>query len=396
MGIGAAVILVVSLALTGIAGAQDKPVLVDSIGGFQTLVRALVVPVNRGGKSVNGWYPEASFVLKMDEIDSEDVVLLQWKLGAKKIGTPFTCKYLHHFKDLGLDYSQTVNKVADKTLPLAFFTCALPRDRREKEAQTTHGPFSLQLSFKKTLAGKTFERFATLVGEATKLMQGARNNPLPTWGNEFDAMVPIATLERFVSVSRNRDGDLRNAQISAVGHQLADPYVLIRTWFKHHARGSRSPVGKMVCMHKEKKIAEAQCQDGRKYNYYAYPKKGAQEYEHTTWERQDCQLYNLKWKPREEGRLERRAAGFLPVFYLSQNPGEYKCTLLGEGEVLREISFSVGEDGNVVKSPCQVAVELLPHVNLVSVVEKKPLAPLDRKASRQAFHRQVSWPKSCP
>lgn len=381
--------------------AQDKPILIDTIGGLTTEVRVLRDSVYNQKKknSENVWFPQPEFFLQMDNIESDDVVEIQLMQKKKKLGKPWSCQYKNHFKDIDLDHVFKMSHPDVKTLNIAHYECPLPRERHDKDLLTGDGEYAVSLTYKQTLAGKSFADFALLKFRVTKLLEGARNSPYVTFGQNYDNMLFATTVERDIHRGASMNAGMLDAQWATTGGKYFTGHLNIRTWLRHTQTTSRlNP--KMSCLLNGKKVFE-QDGDGKiGREFHAYPKKGAAEMEFTTWERWDFYFqrapfspgFNIHPKTKQAMENPRQQAWF----YLDKNPGEYKCVLTAKGDVLREIYFKVDDKGDIVGSECDKAIVALPHVHLARVVEKKSLAPFDKKAKSQAFFRDITWPASCP
>ncbi len=390
---------------SAVAIAQDKPTLVHLIGGKQTHVAASGIrKVDRKKKVTFMWCPKTYFIVKYGNIQPEDVVSVQLlnKRG-KKLGKPFICKPAHQFADLKLAYGNKKADKAAKHLPLAQYECAPSREQCKKAAVAKTGDYALSLTYKQPTEGEEMKDFARLRFKVSQAFHGWNKHPEKTYVVENNFLNGLTTIEEFVFQTAKKPADLRNAQIAVVGHRHIQPKVMIRTWFRY----DQSPkVSKIICKYKGKRIAQQGPFNGDKHSFMARNKdKKSNDLVKIYQKRFDFRLENVFFRhPRVEPKKNRRVKKHwkMPKHYLSENPGDYKCMILGEGELLRVVRFKVGKKGKIVSNGCNKTIAQLPHVSFIKVEEKKGdyifKAKLKTKprASEKAYYSDVKWPKGCP
>ena len=72
---------------------------------------------------------------------------------------------------------------------------------------------------------------------------------------------------------------------------------------------------------------------------------------------------------------------------------------VAEGEVIKEIYFTVGKDGEVIKPECQLkSANTLSSVTFARTVDKKLSdRKYDKKVGKKyGFEGRVTWAKECP
>src|SRR5688572_18757990 len=149
------------------AVAAAEPRIVDQIGALETNVRA----VTRSANPVT-WVPEAAFFVETGGYSREDVVLVEWREGPKAVATPFPC---------------AASAVVDT---VAYFSCRPGDDRGIDRA----GAFSLGLTYKQTLTGKTHD-LGVLRFKVIEIAQGAANRPRRTLTDDRDHQLGLTTLD---------------------------------------------------------------------------------------------------------------------------------------------------------------------------------------------------------
>ena len=130
---------IAALVLEPAPARADAPVVIDATNSFQTSIGAYRVA--REGFPW-GWVPETSIIVKMDPVESDDVLMLQHLQGRKKWGPAQKCRLRHHWKPVGL----------------AKFECR----GEEKMAVNRGGKFAVRVSYKQGALDKLHENIATL------------------------------------------------------------------------------------------------------------------------------------------------------------------------------------------------------------------------------------------
>ncbi len=354
--------------------AGDKPWILDTFGRQETILRVWGSPGTKSKPS--RWSIRLQFWVGFGEIANGDVVMVQVLKGRKKLGKPGACKPSHVWPD---------NK-------LAFFKCQVPRDRDWKGLFKTAGVHTIKLTYKKPIEGKVFKDFAVFQLTSKKLKKGASNNPAVAWGTDHDMRLAVSTVEEAVTSSGSGEtGDTTRAFFAVYRKGIS--YLEIRTWFKRVKRLERTS---LTCLYKGKRVAEGHSIGGHNFDYWSYVRKGSPKRDDAKWVQVAYQVHMLKSRPGPGGN---KGSWSKEPHWLHENPGEYKCVILGDGEVLKELYFTVGEDGAIVKPECQLkSVNTLATITLLRAVDKKLSdRKYDKKIGKKyGFQGRVKWPKGCP
>ncbi len=354
--------------------ASTKPVIIDTIGPMDTLVRAWGSPGSLSKPSK--WSAKLHFWVRYNNIADDDVVLIQVLKGRKKLGKPTPCR----------------PKGIKKEVQLAFFECKAPRNRDYANMFSSHGQHSIALTYKKPIEGTVFKNFATLKLNVLKLKQGASNNPYVAWGTDHDMKLSVSTIEEKTNNGASGlSGHTGEALQAAFRRGI--PYMAVHTWLKREKRVERT---KLTCLYKGKKIAESQDVRGQRYDYWSYKKKGSPKRDDARWDQQEYLLYQLHPRPGPGGN---KGSWAIPQHWMNENPGDYRCVVTGDGDVIKELFFRVGDDGEIVKPSCQnKSVNTLHTVTLLTAKNHK-LADrsYDKKVGRKyGYEGRVRWAKGCP
>ncbi|MBL4634003.1 MAG: hypothetical protein JKY56_09025, partial [Kofleriaceae bacterium] len=155
--------------------------------------------------------------------------------------------------------------------------------------------------------------------------------------------------------------------------------VRLSTWLKWDSQGEPRNV-KMRCYKGSKKIGQFDSHMRYDMKIVDYKKKG-KDPARTTWGKfvfhvkPDFGKGMVKWAA-PTGKDKNPA-----VFYLSENPGDYRCPVTFDGEVIREFTFKIA-DGALVEPSCATSsVHAANQHHMLSVAIKKGLDPkFDTKA----------------
>ncbi len=303
------------------------------------------------------------------------MVLIQVLKGRKKLGKPTACKPSYLSSDVHLGQ----------------YECQAPKTRNWKDLFSTAGAHTIQMTYKKPIEGVEFKNFATLKVNVLKLKQGAANNPYVAWGTDHDMKLSVTTVEETVTNSNSRKMGYALAAVRASLRQDI-PFLTIRTWFKRTKSNLRAT---LTCLYKGKRVAEGHGIGGNNYNYWSYIKKRSPKRNEAVWSQEAFQLHMMKPRPGPNGK----GSWSKPPHWLNENPGEYKCVVLAEGEVIKEIYFTVGKDGEVIKPECQLkSANTLSSVTFARTVDKKLSdRKYDKKVGKKyGFEGRVTWAKECP
>ena len=354
--------------------AGDKPWILDTFGKEETIIRAWGSPGTKSKPS--RWSAWLKFWVGFKDIANGDMISVQVYLGKKKLGKAHPCK----------------PTVVMADVKLAYFECKTPKDRDWDGLFKTAGVHTLKLTYKKPIEGVTFKDFAVLQLNAKQLKKGASNNPALAWDTDHDMKLTVTTVEEALSSSgRGPTGHAEAAFAAAFRKGIS--HLRIRTWFK---REKRLESTSMTCLYKGKRVAEGRPIGGHNFDYWSYVKKGSPKRDDAKWVQAVYEVGMLKPRPGPGGQ---KGSWTTEPHWLHENPGEYKCVIVGDGDVIKEIYFTVGEDGAMVKPQCQLqSMNTLTTVTLARTVDKKLSdRKYDKKAGKKyGFHGRVMWPKGCP
>ena len=358
---------------------EDKPVLIDTIGSLETKV----LVVARVARPMV-WVPEPYLLVRFSGYESDDIIIMQVMDGGKAIGKPMRCGARFYFKKLGLSQ----------------FKCRPSKDF----GLTETGVFKLKVTYRQTLVQQDHP-LAELTLPVLELKHGAKSNPSFTFGDDLDASLNVSTIEEtggtgfnhasselgFVGSGRSGAYDkVFDSIITAHDLPESTPTALIRTWFKAGKNMIRT---KIACLYNGKKVGEAPDTSHDDRSIWSFTEGGEMR---AVWTRISYLLHMLIIRPRYSG-LKIAPAG--SVHYLSENPGEYRCVITGNGEILKELYFTIGKDGQIVKPECQAkSMKNLRQVTLLRQVNKKlSFVPYDKAAGQKAgYYGNAVWAKGCP
>jgi len=384
---GTALLAFVALLVAQPAAAQ--PVVMDTLGTFDTQVKAYTT-----SERPPTWVPELKVVIQVDGYAAEDVLVYQLKQGAKKIGKAHTCSSSTSYSDKAP--VGTIPGVT-KEVDLVYFECKPD----EKQGIAKGGAYQLELSYKQPLAGKEHKAFATLHFDVIVAAQGNFNNPWNHYVESGDhnlnvSMVYESQVREYGSSDAGRmlSGALGRAS-GKVAQPDIPPSVVIRTWFKE--RDPAMPRTTMSCMYNGKKVdGDDGDYQSVSRDYYSFVKKGKDTQYTERWIQRLYQLQKLKFDPPCGWEKYKKSGGAtMDQFWLSKNPGEYRCVIMGGGEILKEVFFTV-KDGKIVQSPCQPKINTVRQLVLVPAKDTKITnTKYDKKAGAIGFLR-VKWDKGCP
>jgi hypothetical protein len=340
--------------------AVAAPRIVDSIGARDSDVRVHTYPSNP-----IVWVPEVSFFVDTDAegYAPEDVVLVEWREGKKAVGKPFPCAA-----------SAAVDTVA-------YFSCRPPQDAGISRA----GAFSVALAYQKPLAGKTFD-LGELRFKAVEIAQGAMNRPRISFADDRDHQLGVVTLDEHRGGASSPAEQLMTALRIDKRLETGPNEIAIRFWTKFDRSGPNGIT--MTCLLGDRRVATAENSgSGGSASYWTYDKR---QQVSVDYRQQVFRFLTLR-----TGKRTDDADG---GFYLGDHPGDYRCVAMADGEVLREIHFTVGADGEIAGTACDREASLLRHVHVVRATDGTIAnLPYDRKAGKAAgFFGRVAWPAGCP
>jgi len=353
---------------------KGKPFIVDTIGRKETRFRAWPSPGTKAKPS--RWSAKLEFWVKYDQIAGGDVVLIEVLKGRKKLGPPTACR---------------PSKVLGQ-YQLALFDCKAPKTRKWETLFSSAGDHTINLTYKKPIEGKQFKNFATLHVRVKKLLHGASNNPAVTWGTDYDQTLGVSTIEEAVTSSaRNSVGHTMVAMNAAFRKEIAG--VVIRTWVK---RAERMGSVSLTCLYKGKRVAEGRLINSDDFDYWSFVRKGSPKRDKASWIQLAFDVGMIRFRPGPGG--SRGSYGQKP-HWLSDSPGEYKCVVLDGGEVVKELFFAVGNEGDIIKPACQLkSMNTLSTVTLLRAKDRKLSDTKYDKAisKKRAFEGRVKWARGCP
>ena len=361
--------------VTGPNAAATKPALIDFYGGQETQIQVWGSPGSSNNPSV--WSIRLNFAVKYDGFAAADVVNVQIYKGSKKRGAPIVCK-----------------PTILKPWPVALFECRSEfRDR--KKMHKTDGAHSVRLSYKNLVQGKTFKDFATIRFNVLKLWGGSTTKPSPMWRTNRDIHLGPTTIEELNSNTggyRSRSSFIAEFQKTALSAMdgTRSRQLVLRTWIKREKYFQTQA----TCLYKGKPIGWGAANAGNAIDFDVSGRKSKKkrgDYK-ARWDQLEFDLKGLKIVG-EDGS---RAGWSKPPHWLDQNPGDYKCVITGNGKVIKEVYFTVGSDGHVVKPDCQDKVlTTFKTVKLVKAKNKK-WGEMKWKNGGLSFGGGVKWKKSCP
>ena len=359
--------------VTGPGAKLDKPALIDAYGAEETSLQVFGSPGTKSKPSM--WSVQMKLAVKHSGFTTSDVVMAQVYKGAKKLNEPIVCK-----------------PMVLEGWPMALFQCRSPHRDRDKMYNTA-GPHTVRLSYKNLVQGKEFKDFATLSLDVLQLWAGSVKVPAVKWETNYDVhRLPTYIEERNPTrVSGHRDRYVQEFMSTAMSAMNANgaSHLELHTWVKRDNFFSTEA----TCLYKGKPVWEAARENGRMgWDVHGRVKKGSPKEFKARWSKLRFQLQGLKIV----GKDGNRGGWAKQPHWLDQNPGEYKCVITGDGKVIKEIFFTVGEGGHLVKPPCQDKVlTTFKSITLVKATDKK-WGELPWKKSKAAFCGNVPWKKSCP
>jgi hypothetical protein len=332
--------------LAGSAEAEDKPVLLDAVS-----LNGPTLKTERTLKDGAPWgfRPYVELYVHFAGVEDDDVLLLQHKKGNKKWGKPQKCKVHYVWKNSGL----------------ARFICRAAEDISSNRA----GAYSVSVSYKQTAAGNTFKdldtyRYKVLKYNCDNRHVKRRWKPGQCFVIDYDHHLGEAWL-------RESHKDL-NTPVKAV----------FTLWFKW--KGSRPQEPKMRCYLDGKKVADfAYVENVRTEEYRPYKKANELNIKAMGWSKLDFSGKNLAFR-REAKPID--TTSWPDHYYIEEHPGDYKCTITHDSEMVRELFFTVGKDGKLVRPECATSGKSLavPTLNTpVKMVHKGGGAKFDRTAHKK-------------
>ena len=350
---------------------KEGPVILDTIGGFGTEFKAYGLPGTKAKPT--RWLAQLQFYVKYKDIAKDDAVMIEVFKDGKSLGKPTSCQFKYH----------------DKDFDLAYYQCDAPKMNSDYEGlYQTGGPHTIKLTYKNLVEGKEFKDFAILKINVKKAMQGSANNPSLKWQTDHDMKLAVSTIQE----GGSKRGIIKYAKEAAFRAGTQTTSMVINTWFKTGKKARNKT--KMTCLYHDRRIAQADSFKIGEFSYWSYLKKGSMEREEAHWVHHSYYLRTMY--PR---RHSKATHGRKKGHFLNENPGEYRCVITGDGEVLKELFFRVGLDGNIVKPACQLeSMNTLSTVTLPAAEDKiLSTTAYDKDIGKKyGFEGRVKWSKSCP
>lgn len=362
---------------------EDKPVLIDSLGNAETIFKVQPYPTRPVV-----WVPEPTLFVRFADYETDDVIVMEVMKDGKPIGKPMKCGAKAASVDVTGGRVHSSYAKAFKKAALIAFSC-----RPKKEfGLTESGVLMVRVSYRQTLLDVN-HHLADLRLHVREVQHCSQNNPCTTYTEDLDARMSVATLEESSDSIKNSAFDHFYSSIASA--QPAPDTVsnaTIRFWLKDD--DSNALPKKATCYYGKKKLAQAQTGSSLNRGYWSHTKDGKIN---VHWHHMKAQFFTLLIRPARDGSRGNYAGD---VHFLSDNPGDYRCVVTGDGEILKEIYFTVGEDGEVAKPACQAAsMKSLGRVTLLTKQKNMNVATngYDAKIGKKlGFNGNVKWSGGCP
>lgn len=321
--------------MTGLAHAGDPPSIVD-VGWAKDAgkTRVQLQRVVKAGAWA-AWSPHWHIFVNFEGAESDDMLVLQHFKGKKKWGKEVKCR----MKKAPSSYSDG----------LAYFDCMDKDNYQQKKA----GAFSTQVTYKAVGEGKTYENVRELKYNVVGFKSDNMKKPSPGWVVDNDWRLGDAT----ISMHRNEP------------HRAS-----VELWFKSDRNNRPKP--KMRCYHGETKIDTGDRPRKQLETEYRFYKKDKD----TTivWQQYRFSLTKLWYDGDPDGEPD--------VHVLDKNPGDYKCTVTNDGDIVKTVSFKVGDDGKIVQSKCAAVPE-----KKYTFVKVESAKGADYKYAAKAYAKSAYW-----
>lgn len=348
------------------------PALIDFFGSEETKLQVWGSPGTRSKPSM--WSVRMWFVVKYDGFTSSDFVTAQVYKGKKKLKGAINCA--PHLL---------------KGWPVAVFQCRSDQRDRKKMYKSA-GVHTIKLSYKNLVTNKTFKNFAALKVDVLKLWGGSVTRPAVMWRTNHDMHMPPTTIEERNPNWRSghRDRFVQEFMTTAMSamNNSGPGHLVLRTWVKR----DKYFTTQATCLYKGKAAWEPVRDNGRlDWEVHGRLKKGKKKEFRAKWQEMRFELQGLKFFNKDGAR----GSWSKQPHWLNENPGAYTCVITGDGKRIKEITFTVGKDGRLVKPTCQD--KLLTTFRTVTLIKAKAGKWGELKwKSKAAFGGNVSWKKSCP
>lgn len=328
------------------AADESAPVVLDAMS------RNVPLGIGSYYNAKSQWVPHFMLGVAFDEVEEDDILLIQHYKGhgkkAKKWGKVQKCSDARSEDKIKRNFGQSI----------AFFNCKADDAWLNKKP----GKYSARISYRQTGAGVDHTDIKTVEYTVDKFAVDASGGK-KQWGFAVnqDHRLGEGWMTRFGDGTKNGQ-DIR-----------------FSTWLKWSTQGEPRNV-KMRCYLGKKKIGQFDSHNRHDVKIVDYKKKGA-EPARTTWGK-----YVFHVKPDFGKGMVQWAAPTTKdknpeVYYLSENPGDYRCPVTFDGEMIRELTFTIA-DGAVKEPACaNTTVHAAKQHHMLKVSIKPGLDPkFDKKA----------------
>lgn len=325
--LSSAVLLVT--AMTPEAHASSVPQIVDDFGPTGT-----EIGITTQNRAIVTWSPTLEFYMLYDRHVKSNAVEVTLLKGGEKQGDSWVCGSSSSIKAY-----QTNQTTGLYPYPLSSFSCSAPKQL----ARTDSGRFQLALKYKEPLAGKEHD-LGTLEFAVLEIAHGAPSNTQKTFAVSWDHM--LGTAKVFESISSN---DLKSIARTVTRASYQDRgianEVSMSFWTKYE---KESDPGRQIltCLKDGEVIAESRPGTGQTFGYWTYnPDKSKSV---VKWKQQTFTFMQFFMRRKSP---EAHRGGMNP-YWLSENPGEYRCVATASGTVTAELRFAVDAEGDIVGRDC--------------------------------------------
>lgn len=353
--------------------ASSRPFIVDSIGAYQTEITVYGQPGTKAKPS--RWGAKLRFYLKYADLESDDTVMIDIRKDGDNLGDPTPCQ-----PKARIDETQ-----------LAYFECDVPGGRDYERFFSTEGIHEVALTYRNLIMGTEFRDFAVFQVDVIAQKQGAANDPDLRWAANHDMKLSVSTIDEELPHSNPSDGGITLA--SRFAKRLEESRTVLRTWLK---RDKGYHPTKVTCVYEGRRIDNAEGFKDREHTAWSYVQKGSTERIQQQWIQQRFEMNGMLARANADGSKNTYSQ---PPHYLNESPGDYRCVVTGGGEIIKELFFSVGTDGEIVKPACQLAsMNAMANVTLLETRDHKlSTVPYDDQTGRRfGFESRVQWVDGCP
>jgi len=332
-----------------VSAGGTAPVVLDALS------RHVPLDIKAHWNSKSQWVPLFNIGVAFDAFEEDDILVVQHYKGhgkkAKAWGKPQKCA--EHNED-----DRLTRQIGQRVW---FFNCK----GGDELLIGTDGAYSAKITYRQTGAGTDHRDLKTIEYTVKKYYADASGSK--------KQLAFVATLDHRIGegwLSYHGDGKKDGQEVR------------LSTWFKWDTHGELRDV-KMRCFHNDKKFGDFDSHNRYDVETASYVNKSGDPI------RESWGKYVFHVKPNfGKGMVHwdhpKEGSPNPEVFYLSKNPGDYRCTVTFEGDLVREIKFKIA-DGKVVEPGCagtQVRAGAQHH--MVSVNVKAGPMKYDNKAFEKA------------